>query len=235
MGEITLLEYFEMFVKRKWIIIIISILTALASFLVSKFLIVPTYSATATLIVGNSQVSDSSNDKNYDEILFYNKLVTTYSKILQSKNVLNDVVYKLPFNTTVEDIEKNLTITTKQETLLINVTTKDKNAERAMEISNQISNSFVEKIVDIVKLKQNVNIVDLAEMPKVPVFPNILLNTLIGFFVGLMISMFTAYILEYLDNTMKSPEDIKKHLDVPIIGVIPLYDEVEIERGGKNS
>lgn len=234
MEGFTLMEYFEMLVKRKWLIIIISILITLSSFLISKFLISPTYSATSILIVGNTQISDSNNDKNYDNLLFYDKLVVTYSKVLQSNNVLNDVVNKLHFKTTVEDIENNLTVTTKQDTLLIDITIKDKDAERAMEISNQISQSFVEKVADIMKLKQNVNIVDLAEMPNKSVSPNILLNTLIGFFLGLMISIFISFVLEYLDNTIKSPEDIKKHLDVPIIGVIPLYDEVEFEKGGKN-
>lgn len=235
MKEISLVEYFEMIARRKWMIIIILIITTSSSFLVSKYLITPTYSATATLIVGNTQIdNDNKDNNNYNNLLFYEMLVATYSQVLKSKNVLNDVVDKLSFSTTAENIEDNLTIITKQDTLLIDITINDKSPERAMEISNQISKSFVEKITEIMKLKQNVNIVDLAEMPNKPISPNILLYTSIGFFAGLMISIFLTFILEYFDETIKSTEDIKKHLDLPVVGIIPMYNEVDIEVGGDN-
>lgn len=232
MKEINLVEYFEMIARRKWMIIIILIITTLSSFLVSKYLITPTYSATATLIVGNTQIDNDNKDNNYNNLLFYEMLVATYSQVLKSKNVLNDVVDELSFSTTAENIEDNLTIITKQDTLLIDITIKDKNPERAMEISNQISKSFVEKITEIMKLKQNVNIVDLAEIPNQPISPNSLLYTSIGFFAGLVISIFLTFILEYFDETIKSTEDIKKHIDLPVVGIIPMYNEVDIELGG---
>ncbi|MHC1682820.1 MAG: YveK family protein [Clostridiaceae bacterium] len=233
MKELSLIEYFRIIVKRKWLIIIISILFSLSSFLSSKYLITPTYSATATLIVGNTQVNSNSKDSNYNELLYYDKLVSTYSQVLQSNSVLKDTASKLPFTTTVGSIKSSLTISTKDGTSLIYVTVKNQDPEKAMEISNQISNSFVNKITDIMKIKQNVNIVDLAETPTTPISPNIYLNTLIALFIGFMLSMFLAIILEFFDNSIKSPDDIRKYMHLPVISVIPYYDEVDVEGAKK--
>lgn len=226
-----LVKYFQALVKRKWLIIIILILTSLSSFLVSKYLIKPTYSATVTLIVGSTQASDKNKPIDYNDLMFYDKIISTYSKVLQSNNILNDVVKKLSFDTSVDNIKSNLSVTTKQGTLIINVTTEDQSAERAMQISNQVSKSFINKVTAIMQIKQNVNILDLAEVPKAPSFPNLTLNTLVAFLIGLILSMFIVFILEYLDNTLKSPEDVKRYIDLPVIGVIPSYNGIKLEKG----
>ncbi len=43
----------------------------------------------------------------------------------------------------------------------------------------------------------------------------------IAFFIGLMVSLGIAFLLEYLDNTVKSQEDIEKLTGIPVIGIIP--------------
>jgi capsular polysaccharide biosynthesis protein len=50
-----------------------------------------------------------------------------------------------------------------------------------------------------------------------------MLNILIAFVAGLMASVGLVFLLEYLDNTVKSSEDIEKLLGIPVLGVIPNY------------
>jgi capsular exopolysaccharide synthesis family protein len=66
----------------------------------------------------------------------------------------------------------------------------------------------------------NIRIVDPAVVPRAPIRPNRQRDVLFGVLMGLMASIGLAFFLEYLDNTLKSPEDVREHLGVPLLGVI---------------
>lgn len=61
-------------------------------------------------------------------------------------------------------------------------------------------------------------------MPTSPSSPKPVLNMLIAFFIGLMVSVGIAFLLEYLDNTVKTQEDVEKLIGVPVIGIIPMVE-----------
>ena len=61
-------------------------------------------------------------------------------------------------------------------------------------------------------------------MPEKPVSPNKKLNILIAFVLGLMVSIGLSLLLEFMDNTYKSKEELEKVVDLPVLGVIPELD-----------
>jgi polysaccharide biosynthesis transport protein len=67
----------------------------------------------------------------------------------------------------------------------------------------------------------NVSIVDAAELPRVPSWPRKNLSLLIGAFVGLIGGLGLAFFFEYLDNTLKNPEEAERYLGLPILSVVP--------------
>ncbi|MEW6667869.1 MAG: polysaccharide biosynthesis tyrosine autokinase [Thermodesulfobacteriota bacterium] len=69
----------------------------------------------------------------------------------------------------------------------------------------------------------NIRIIDRAEVPKDPVKPKKGLNILLAALVGLVAGTGMAFFFEYLDNTIKLPEDIKRHLRVPYLGPVPAF------------
>ena len=71
--------------------------------------------------------------------------------------------------------------------------------------------------------KSNIRIVDEAEVPLSTAKPRILLNTLLSIVVGLTFGVGLAFFLEYMDKTVRTPEDVTKYLRLPVLGVIP-YD-----------
>ncbi len=66
----------------------------------------------------------------------------------------------------------------------------------------------------------NIRIVDPAVVPRAPIRPNRQRDVLFGLLMGLMAALGLAFFLEYLDNTLKTPEDVREHLGVPLLGVI---------------
>ena len=66
----------------------------------------------------------------------------------------------------------------------------------------------------------NIRIVDPAESPTKPIKPRKKLNILLGIILGLGMGVGLAFFLEYLDNTIKSPEDVERYLNTPLLGVL---------------
>jgi polysaccharide biosynthesis transport protein len=69
----------------------------------------------------------------------------------------------------------------------------------------------------------NIQILDRAEIPKSPFKPKKTLNILLSLIVGLFGGIGLAFFAEYLDNTIKTPEDIEKRMAMPSLGIVPLY------------
>ena len=76
---------------------------------------------------------------------------------------------------------------------------------------------------------QNVRIwvVEKAKKPGAPVKPKKLMNVLLGLVVGLFGGVGLAFFFEYLDNTIKSPEEIESKLGLPVLGIVPVMESTE--------
>jgi capsular exopolysaccharide synthesis family protein len=71
----------------------------------------------------------------------------------------------------------------------------------------------------------DLRIVDRARVPGRPVSPRRARNHLVGLLLGLGLGAGLALLLERADNTLKTPEDVKVHLRVPFLGIIPSLGE----------
>ena len=69
----------------------------------------------------------------------------------------------------------------------------------------------------------NVRIVDAAETPKTPIKPRVVLNLALGVILGLGLGIGLAVFQEYLDNTLKTPDEVETLLRLPSLGVLPSF------------
>lgn len=215
---ISLKEIFETLKKRIWMIVVITALTTALSGVVSYFILTPVYQA-STQILLQSESEDPVFDIN--QVRTNLELVNTYSVIIKSSRVLEEVIQQLELDTTVEQLQERLEVTSEENSQVINVTVESTDPAEAVRIANTVANVFQKEIVQLMNI-DNVNILSRAELKPdpVPVKPNPLLNMAIAFVVGLMIGIGLAFLLEYLDNTIKTEEDIENILDLPILGVV---------------
>lgn len=67
----------------------------------------------------------------------------------------------------------------------------------------------------------NISILEEGLVPSGPIRPNIPKNIVISVLLGLFIGVGMALFLEYLDNTVKTPEDVEQNIKLPVLGLIP--------------
>lgn len=65
-----------------------------------------------------------------------------------------------------------------------------------------------------------ITVVEQAEVPQFPIRPRIRLNTLLAAIVGAMLATGMAFLIEYLDDTIQTPDDLRQLLDLPTLGII---------------
>ena len=215
---IDLREYLAIIKKEAWIIAAITAVTTFVSASLSFFVLSPVYEAKTTLIVNTDQKNDDTITG--DEFSVTQRLAVTYGEIIKSRTVLEPVIEKLGLDISYDDLSKMVTVSPVKDTQIINISVQDTNPLKAKDIANSIPEVFTKEVKRITKAN-SVEVIDKAVEPLSPIKPNKLMNVLIAFVLGIMIGLFVVFLIEYMDNKMKTPQDVEKHLDLPILGVIP--------------
>ena len=232
--ELELREYWA--IIRKWWVMIISITLAatLVSGVVSEFFIKPTYEESTTLLVNQKLNStQAALSALLSNVQANESLVTTYSDIMNSNAILNPTIQKLNLPYKVSQLAGMITLTSNNQSEVIKLSVKAKSPDLAAEIANTLASVFQHKVVELMQVS-NVQIIDPA-IPQAnpsPVSPNKKLNVAIAFVLGLMVSVGLAFLLEYLDDSVRSEEEAAEILGVSVVGVIPLINQTQ-ERNGK--
>jgi len=223
---ISLSEIFEVLKKRYKIILSSVVIITLLVAIGSLFVITPMYEATSQFIVNEPEKSESEQfDSN--TIRTNIEVINTYNVIITSPAILDDVIDELNLDYGASTLAEKITVSSEEDSQVVSVTVSDPKQPVASMIVNEVVATFQNEIPDIMNV-DNVNILTQAEEvtnPN-PVSPNVKLNIAIGLVLGLMIGVGIAFLLEYLDTTIKTEKDIENQLGVSVIGIIP---RVEIE------
>ncbi|RST74176.1 capsular biosynthesis protein [Siminovitchia acidinfaciens] len=225
---ISLRELMETIRKRLNLIVLITMAAVLISGIVSYFVITPIYQSSTQLLV--NQAKSDQPMYNPGEIQTNLQLINTYNVIMKSPAILDQVNEDLDLEMTVSQLNEKITVQSEKDSQVVNVTVQDPDPNKAAEIANQVATVFQKEIVDIMNV-DNVSILAKAEVGEnpSPVKPQPLLNMAIAFIVGLMAGVGIAFLLEYLDNTIKTEQDVEKMLELPILGVIATFEEQDMQ------
>ena len=97
--------------------------------------------------------------------------------------------------------------------------------QREADTNRQIYDSLLQRYNQVSAASDvrpnNISIVDRAQVPYGPFSPSLVRNIVIALLLGLMLGVALALLIEFLDDTLKTPEDIEQHLKLPVLGIIP--------------
>ncbi|MBS4218979.1 capsular biosynthesis protein [Bacillus sp. FJAT-49711] len=226
---ISLKELMYTLRKRMSLIVLITVAAMVVSGAVSFFVLTPIYQSTTQLLV--NQAKSDQPIYNPAEIQTNLQLINTYNQIVTSPFILDKVIDELELESTASQLKEKITVQSAKESQVVEVTVQDPNPKKAADIANKVASVFESEIVNLMKV-DNVNILAKAEVGEKasPVKPKPLLNIAIAFMVGAMVGVGLAFLLEYLDNTIKTPEDIERMLELPVLGAIATFEDQKLER-----
>lgn len=229
MEELDLKEIFLIFwEKRKQILFIVLMFIAIGIGY-SYFFLKPIYKSSTTLILTQTSGVDSDGITQAD-VTLNSKLVSTYEEIIKRKNILIEVVNNINNpEITIGTIKNNVTVQSVKSTELIEITVKNDNPNYAATIANEIAKVFCERVVEIYNIS-NTYILDRAEPETQPCNINHKKDIVIFAFIGLVVAAIYVLILNMLDNTIKTEEDVEKVSGLIVLTTIPDYT---LGKGGK--
>ncbi|WAA12123.1 YveK family protein [Fervidibacillus halotolerans] len=218
---ISLKELYETVRKRMHLIFILTFAAATVSAVVSYFIITPVYQVSTQLLVNRTE----TETYNTSEIQTNLQLINTYNVIITSPRILDIVADELDLEMTTNELKEKISVESEQNSQIINLSIEDPDPNKAALIANKIAEVFQNEIAKIMKV-DNVSILSQAEVTDLltPVKPKPVLNIAIAIVIGLMIGVGLAFLLEYLDNTIKTEQDIERYLDLPVLGVVSHFN-----------
>ncbi|WP_408008276.1 YveK family protein [Pseudalkalibacillus sp. A8] len=226
---ISLKEIFSTLMKRIKLILLITLVATAISGLVSYFLLTPIYQSSSQILVNQSNAEQQSFDIN--QVRTNVEMINTYRVIIKSPTILEQVINELDLDMNVSQLANNITVKTEQNSQVFTIVVENPNPLTAVNIANTLGETFQKEIKEIMS-GNNVKMLSEAEVPDnpSPVNPKPLLNMAIALVVGLMAGVGLAFLLEYLDNTIKTEQDIESLLDLPVIGVVPEMNEEQFHQ-----
>ena len=218
---ISIQELFVLIKRYLLVIIAAGLIGGVLSYCVCSIFVDPVYEASAKMIVNSRQ--EQTGTVTNDQITSSQKLVDTYAIIVRSQPVLEPVIKNLGLEVDVEQLARKITVTSVNDTQVMQIAVQSTNRELALQIVEQIVATCPDVIIEAMEAG-SVKTIEPARLRKEPVSPNTNLYTVIAAFLSMVLVML-VFILRYLlDNTYKSEMDLRNDLELPVLGVLPDYE-----------
>ena len=233
--ELELREIFLIIRKRWKLLVLIPLLAVLVGGLYTNYFVEPTYKSSTTLMVLHSGEPLDPEGlgpqfRSSADLRMSRDLVKTYGEIVKSRRVAERAILAADpsIGMSHQELMRKIEVGLVSDTELIHITVSDTDPVMAAFWANTVTEAFIAEVVNIMHI-ENVNILDNAIPALGPVSPRPMLNMAIAFILGAMVSSGLAFLLEYMDNTVKTPQDVINELELPVLGAVLDYSK-KVER-----
>lgn len=227
--EIDLLEVINVLLGKIWLILSAAIFVALICFVVSKFVMIPTYESTTKIYILNKTDSSAVT---YSDVQMGTQLTKDYAELINSRYVLEEVIQKLALEDEYDGLLKKVSVNTPTDTRIVSITVEDTDPVRAMNIANcirEVASDHIQNVMDI----EAVNVVETANMPTEKASPSVLKWTVIGGVIGAFIVCVIILLRYLMDDTIKTTEDVEKYLGLSTLTLIPVATDTKKKKRKK--
>lgn len=213
---------------RRWKVIV---LTAVPIIIFGVFFAMTrpsVYQAETTLIISNNTtgLSLDSGDLSVNQ-----KLVTTYSEIARSRDVLTRVIKKYDLQENFGSISSKIKVSPIPDTELIRLTYSNGDPKLAESVTNELAVEFIKKVGQVMRVR-NVSVVERAVEPVQPLPKRRGITILASIILGGLVGTAFVFVIEMIHSKVRKPSDMEKILGVKMLGMIP---EVTMEEEGEDS
>jgi succinoglycan biosynthesis transport protein ExoP len=211
--------------RRRWRVVLAVVLAGLLAGAAVAWLTPRSYTASSRSFVTVGGDAGRSTDIVQDS-QFTLQRVKSYTKLVSSPQVLQPVIDDLGLGMSVNELRHKVSAESPLNTVLLDVTATDGNAQRAARIADAVSRQLATTIGGLEKPRTGtspvvVTLVEPATVPSSPASPRPVLDLGLGLLVGLAVGLAIAVLREKLDSTVKNRDDLRQLVDVPQLGAVP--------------
>ena len=225
-------RYFAILRRRALIVALTVIAGLLAAFITTSRTSV--YSAQSTLYIGSRQLSVGDRATvSQDQQVGLQSVIKTFAQMIESGPIAEAALKRVNLQRSSGGVVAEIAAIPVANTQLLKIRATDHDPAAAQQLANAVADAFVDKIESFEPASQP----QPGELPQLPAYvferaglpvaPNptglarrLVLGGLFGFVVGAG----GVFLLEYLDITVKTPADVERRLELPVLGVIPYGD-----------
>ncbi len=220
MEDFNIIDFLKYYLGKIILVILFVFIGLAGSYIYTYYIQVPVYQSQTSLVLAKTDGGNNTITQN--EVNLNKNLLSTYRQIVKSRRILDTVIDNLKLDTNYQELSKQVSVNNVSDTelILISVVNEDKRVSR--KIANEIAKVFKKEIIDIYNI-ENVSIIDKALVSKEPHNVNVVKQFVLGAGLGFVLSSMIVVIWFYLDDTIKTEEDIEKKLGLPVLGSVPKY------------
>jgi capsular polysaccharide biosynthesis protein len=243
--EIDLKELLKIFARKWWLILILTGSGLVSAFLLTTFLVTPTYEAKTVLYIGQEDTGLGTIGISLGQLQADSQLIIDYKQLALTRLVINEVAKNTglkiteddsgsgswvigtgfqgdPMTMTYKDFQKNTVIQTVENSRLFTVGFIHSDPQMAQIVADELAKQLTLAVLEVVGV-QNIRILDQAVVPQKPVAPNKLQNGLVGGLLGFILAIIIITMRFLLNDTVNDEADIENLIGVSVLGDIPEF------------
>ena len=221
--DIDIKRILEIILSKKLLIVLILLFSILFGYAYSYYYKKPEYKSSVTILLVADE-NKTNKELTQTDLNINNGLISTYSSIAKSTNVVKKTIENLELNMSASSLQKKVDAKQIDSTQFLKISVTNANPELAKNIANELAQVFTQQIKEIYNL-QNISIVDEAEVESTPCNVNHMKDIIMFAFAGLFLAMVSVVAIFMFDDTIKSEEDIEKNVKLKAIGTLPVDKE----------
>ena len=223
---ITLSELIAIVWKNITLVVLVTLWVTVLGVIYTFVIVEPTYTAEASIMVQTDLSSGTTTEQSAIQVAL--ALIPTYQDFMVTRKVLDSVVAdieSLPAGYSISSLRNSFSISRSTNSLIVYIKVVNQNPELAKEIANQLVENSIQ-IADNEEtqyrtLKDKLRVVDLAITPTSPTAPNKMLNVVISFLLGGILSFGIIFLKELFNNKFQSTNEMEKYLGINVIAAVP--------------
>jgi capsular polysaccharide biosynthesis protein len=221
-------------IVRRRLLLIVAIVAAAAA---AGYIVTPkskTYTASTTLYVGarSINIDPRSGQVSGERVAGFDRLIRTFNVMITSRSVVNAAVSDASVRRSAGAVAADIKAEQVPSTNLIQLSVTDADPAAARGLANAISDAFVKQINAFEPgttptggqtdpASQVISVYQRAALPSTPNSIGLARNVALAALFGLIAAGALVALLEALDISIRSPEDVERRLELPVLGVVP--------------
>ena len=219
MEEINIRDFLNYLKKYVLVIAAVSLVLVIGVFIYDKSIKKPLYTTYTTIILTKSNETQTGTTITQNDILLNQKLVETYSKIIKSKLVLEQVISETGVTYTADELSENVSVEAYENTEMLKISVTDQDPELAASIANSIAQVFSGEIAKIYQIN-NISVVDVAVTPEEVSNNTLKRDLLIALFISIFGTIGVVFVVYYFDDTVKLTDNLEEEIGMPVVAKV---------------